>query len=126
MSYDYIDKGNTDGTVLGQSTASKVGFFGVDPVAQASALSAADSCMLPPSVMSLDSFQLPVALSNTISCSTASLPWPSLSGSSWNRLSATLERFFILSNISLASITPYSSTASLIAVARCRCLWLNS
>ena len=41
MGYDYIDKGNTDGTILGQETTSKVGFFGVDPVAQASALSAA-------------------------------------------------------------------------------------
>jgi len=38
---DYIDKGCTDGTILGQDTTSLVGFWGVTPVAQASALTAA-------------------------------------------------------------------------------------
>lgn len=41
MSYDYIDKGNTDGTILGQSSTSLVGFWGVTPVDQAAALSSA-------------------------------------------------------------------------------------
>jgi hypothetical protein len=38
-SYDYLDKGNDDGTVLGQKTASKIGFWGITPVDQPSALS---------------------------------------------------------------------------------------
>lgn len=45
MSYDYLDDGNTDGTVLGQSSSSLVGFWGVTPVAQASALTAATTAI---------------------------------------------------------------------------------
>jgi hypothetical protein len=35
-SYDYIDKGSDTGTVLGQATTSKIGFFGITPVVQVS------------------------------------------------------------------------------------------
>lgn len=38
---DYIDKGCSDGTILGQDTTSLVGFWGVTPVDQAAALTAA-------------------------------------------------------------------------------------
>jgi len=37
-SYDYIDKANDDGTVLGQATSTKVGFYGITPVDQPAAL----------------------------------------------------------------------------------------
>jgi hypothetical protein len=42
---DYIDKGCEDGTVLGQDTTSLVGFWGVTPVVQAAALSAAATAL---------------------------------------------------------------------------------
>jgi len=42
---DYIDKGCDDGTILGQETTSLVGFWGVTPVAQAAALSAAATAL---------------------------------------------------------------------------------
>ncbi len=32
--YIYLDDGNDDGTILGQSATAKVGFFGAAPVAQ--------------------------------------------------------------------------------------------
>lgn len=34
MSVQYLDCGNDDGTVLGQSATAKVGFYGVTPVDQ--------------------------------------------------------------------------------------------
>ena len=42
---DYIDKGCNDGTILGRDTTSLVGFWGVTPVAQAAALSAAATAL---------------------------------------------------------------------------------
>jgi len=35
--YDYVDKGNSDGTILGQASTAKVGFWGVTPCDQAAA-----------------------------------------------------------------------------------------
>jgi hypothetical protein len=39
--YNYLDKGNGDGTIFGQKTTSKVAFWGVTPCDQAAALSTA-------------------------------------------------------------------------------------
>ncbi len=38
--YDYLDGKNVDGTVLGQTTAAKIGFWGITPVDQPAALTA--------------------------------------------------------------------------------------
>lgn len=38
--YDYLDKGNSDGTILGQSADTLIGFFGIVATAQSSALTA--------------------------------------------------------------------------------------
>ena len=38
--YDYLERGNPDGTVFGQKTTSKIGFFGNTPVDQPAALTA--------------------------------------------------------------------------------------
>jgi hypothetical protein len=38
--YDYISKRADDGTVLGQATTSKIGFWGITPVDQAAAMTA--------------------------------------------------------------------------------------
>jgi hypothetical protein len=43
--YDYIDKGTGDGTVLGQKTTSKIGFWGITPVDQPAALTAAKTAV---------------------------------------------------------------------------------
>lgn len=40
-SYDYLDGSNDDGTVLGQTTSSLIGFWGITPVDQPAALTAA-------------------------------------------------------------------------------------
>lgn len=40
-SYDYISKGNDDGTIIGPYSTSKVGFWGVTPVDQPAAITAA-------------------------------------------------------------------------------------
>lgn len=34
MAVHYLDDGNDDGTVLGQSSTSKIGFYGVTPIVQ--------------------------------------------------------------------------------------------
>lgn len=34
MAVEYVDKGNDDGTCLGQSTTEKISFYGVTPVVQ--------------------------------------------------------------------------------------------
>jgi hypothetical protein len=34
MSVEFLDKGNDDGTVLGQDSSKLIGFWGVDPVDQ--------------------------------------------------------------------------------------------
>ena len=34
MSVEFLDKGNDDGTVLGQDSSQLIGFWGVDPVDQ--------------------------------------------------------------------------------------------
>jgi len=39
--YDYLDKKNDDGTVLGQTSSSKIGFFGITPADQPAALTTA-------------------------------------------------------------------------------------
>ncbi|MFZ5989429.1 MAG: hypothetical protein ACOYWZ_20225 [Bacillota bacterium] len=36
MAVDYLDNGNPDGTVLGQSTTEKISFYGVTPIVQRS------------------------------------------------------------------------------------------
>ncbi len=36
--YNYLDKGNSDGTILGQSSSSKIGFWGIVPCDQPAAL----------------------------------------------------------------------------------------
>jgi len=34
MAVEYLDSGNDDGTILGQSATEKVGFFGATPIVQ--------------------------------------------------------------------------------------------
>ncbi len=41
LPYDYLDKGNDDGTVLGYASTSKVGFWGITPCDQPASLTAA-------------------------------------------------------------------------------------
>lgn len=36
MAVEYLDNGNDDGTVLGQSASEKIGFYGVTPIVQRS------------------------------------------------------------------------------------------
>lgn len=38
--YQYLDSTNADGTILGQSTTSKIGFFGETPTTQPAAVTA--------------------------------------------------------------------------------------
>lgn len=39
--YQYLDSTQADGTILGQSATSKIGFYGKTPIVQQSALTAA-------------------------------------------------------------------------------------
>ncbi len=41
MAVEHLTKGNDDGTVMGQATTEKIGFYGVTPVVQASIAAAA-------------------------------------------------------------------------------------
>lgn len=55
--YDYLDKGCTEGTVFGKASTNKIGFWGVTPVVQGSALTTAlttITCTAPASTTSYD------------------------------------------------------------------------
>src|SRR5574343_580673 len=43
--YKYLDKGNNDGSILGRSSSAKIGFWGITPCDQPSALTAATTAI---------------------------------------------------------------------------------
>jgi hypothetical protein len=44
--YNYLDKGNKDGTILGKSTSSLIGFYGIQPVSQPASMACTRASVL--------------------------------------------------------------------------------